>query len=62
MLSNPEKAFKKLELDEKTFTLLVENIRKKMTPNPVKVRSDFEISCFTYEGIDAIRNTLMQAK
>ena len=49
-------------MDEKTFTLLVDNIRKKMTPNPVKVRSDFEISCFTYEGIDAIRGTLMQAK
>lgn len=29
-----------------------------MAPKPTKIRSDIEVSCFTYEGIDAIREAL----
>jgi translation initiation factor 2 subunit 1 len=28
----------------------------------VKIRADFELTCFTYEGIDAIRDSLLEAK
>ena len=33
-----------------------------MAPAPVKLRADFEITCFTYEGIDALRDALITAK
>jgi len=33
-----------------------------MAPSPVKIRADFELNCFTYEGIDAIKNALLAAK
>uniref|UniRef100_A0A6S9BZZ1 S1 motif domain-containing protein n=1 Tax=Ditylum brightwellii TaxID=49249 RepID=A0A6S9BZZ1_9STRA len=33
-------------------------IRRRLAPQPIKIRSDIEVSCFTYEGIDAIREAL----
>lgn len=34
------------------------NIARRLTPQPVKVRADFELTCFTYAGIDAIKRAL----
>lgn len=33
-----------------------------MAPQPVKLRADFELTCFTAEGIDAIKHALLTAK
>jgi translation initiation factor 2 subunit 1 len=33
-------------------------ILRRLAPQPIKIRSDIEVSCFTYEGIDAIREAL----
>ncbi|CAB9508445.1 Eukaryotic translation initiation factor 2 subunit 1 [Seminavis robusta] len=33
-------------------------ILRRLAPQPIKIRSDIEVSCFTYEGIDAIRDAL----
>uniref|UniRef100_A0A7S0CJ07 S1 motif domain-containing protein n=1 Tax=Proboscia inermis TaxID=420281 RepID=A0A7S0CJ07_9STRA len=33
-------------------------IRRRLAPQPIKIRSDVEVSCFTHEGIDAIRESL----
>jgi len=33
-------------------------IRRRLAPQPIKIRSDIEVSCYTYEGIDAIREAL----
>merc|ERR1711907_620877 len=33
-----------------------------MTPQPVKIRADIEVSCFTYDGIDAIKAALLKGK
>jgi translation initiation factor 2 subunit 1 len=33
-------------------------ILRRLAPQPVKIRSDIEVSCFTYEGIDAIKEAL----
>ena len=33
-----------------------------MAPTPVKLRAGFEMNCFTYEGIDAIKEALLTAK
>jgi len=47
-----------LELDENAKAVLVENIHRKLTQQAVKIRADFECSCFTYEGIDAVKDAL----
>mmetsp|Transcript_8862 Transcript_8862/g.12617 ORF Transcript_8862/g.12617 Transcript_8862/m.12617 type:complete len:353 (+) Transcript_8862:225-1283(+) len=33
-------------------------IRRRLAPQPIKIRADIEVSCFNYEGIDAIRSSL----
>ena len=49
-----------LDLDENTKAVLVENIQRKLTQQAVKIRADFECSCFTYEGIDAVKHALKE--
>jgi len=38
--------------------ILVANIRRRLTPQAVKCRADIEVSCYAYEGIDAIKSAL----
>ncbi len=45
-------------LDEETKNVLLENIQQKLTQQAVKIRADVEVSCYTYEGIDAIKAAL----
>lgn len=37
-------------------------IGKRLTPQPTKVRSDVEVTCFGYEGIDAVKAALRTAE
>lgn len=37
-------------------------ISKRLTPQPIKVRADVTVTCFEYEGIDAIRKALKNAE
>jgi len=37
---------------------LQENVARRLTPKAVKIRSDIEVKCFAYEGIDAIKAAL----
>lgn len=37
-------------------------ISKKLTPSPTKVRSDIEVTCFGYDGIDAVKDALRTAE
>jgi len=37
-------------------------IGKRLTPQPTKVRADVEVTCFGYEGIDAVKNALRAAE
>ena len=38
------------------------NISKKMGAKPIKLRSNFNLKCYTYEGIEAIREALLETK
>lgn len=40
------------------FEDLLQQISRKLTPNPVKVRADIEVTCFGYEGVDAVKEAL----
>lgn len=33
-------------------------ISKRLTPQPTKLRADIEVTCFGYDGIDAIKTAL----
>ncbi|KAI1176634.1 mitochondrial carrier [Nemania sp. FL0916] len=37
-------------------------IGKRLTPQPTKVRADIEVTCFQYEGIDAVKTALRTAE
>lgn len=37
-------------------------ISKRLTPQPIKVRADVSVTCFEYEGIDAIKRALRTAE
>ncbi|KAJ5492871.1 Eukaryotic translation initiation factor 2 subunit alpha [Penicillium diatomitis] len=41
---------------------LQQYISKKLTPHPTKVRADIEVTCFGYEGIDAVKEALRTAE
>merc|ERR1712168_1663733 len=47
-----------LEINDATRDQLLKTIRRRLTPQAVKVRADIEVSCYTYEGIDAIKAAL----
>ena len=60
--SDPDAVFSKITIEEEQKQKLLENIAKKMAPQPSKIRTDFEINCFTTEGVDALKEALLTAK
>ena len=51
--------FEGLDVSDEIRTELVSYIKRRLAPQPVKIRSDIEVTCFTYEGIDAIKEALL---
>nr|CAD7201675.1 unnamed protein product [Timema douglasi]CAD7575163.1 unnamed protein product [Timema californicum] len=45
-------------LDEETKEVLLNNIKRKLTSQAVKIRADIEVACYGYEGIDAVKEAL----
>ena len=45
-------------LDEETKTTLLNNIHQKLMLQSVKIRADVEVSCYAYEGIEAVKKAL----
>lgn len=41
---------------------IIKNIQRRLTPQPVKIRADIEVTCFSYEGIEAIKAALIKAQ
>ena len=46
------------ELSENVKKVLLDNIQLKLTQQAVKIRADIEVACYTYEGIDAVKDAL----
>jgi len=57
-ITEPDSVFQDIAIPEDVKTCLVKNIQRRLTPQPVKVRADLEVTCFHYEGIDAIKSAL----
>ena len=47
-----------LDMDPHTKEYLLKEIKRKLTPQAVKVRADVEVCCYAYEGIDAVKTAL----
>ncbi|CAJ0651225.1 5691_t:CDS:2, partial [Entrophospora sp. SA101] len=54
-ITEPEKVFEGIETSKEVMDELLNNIKRRLTPQPIKIRSDIEVTCFGYEGIDAIK-------
>lgn len=54
--------FDGMTIDEEVFKELQANITRRMTPQPVRIRADIEVTCFSSEGIDAIKAALSKAE
>ncbi|KAI8823644.1 eukaryotic translation initiation factor 2 alpha subunit-domain-containing protein [Fimicolochytrium jonesii] len=53
-----DKVFGTVEMSDDVRKELHSNIRRRLTPQPVKIRADVEVTCFGYEGINAIKRAL----
>jgi hypothetical protein len=41
---------------------LLKNIKRRMTPQPLKIRADVELTCFHYDGIEHIKTAMRAAE
>jgi len=53
---------KDLNLEPNIQDAVIKHIKRRLTPQPVKVRADLEVTCFHYEGIDAIKAALAKGE
>lgn len=57
VVANPE-ILDECDLDDETKGVLLGNIKRRMTPQSVKIRADIEVACYNYEGVDAVKSAL----
>jgi len=57
-VQEPEKILGEFNLTEDVKKQLMNNINRRLTPQAVKIRAEIEVTCFEYEGIDAIKESL----
>jgi translation initiation factor 2 subunit 1 len=41
---------------------LIKNIKRRMTPQPLKIRADIELKCFQYDGVLHIKDAMRRAE
>jgi len=59
MIQEPEKVLEKYpDIRDDVKQALLSNITRRLTPQPIKLRADIEVTCFSYRGIDAIKDAL----
>ena len=45
-------------VDESVALTLLKDIRRRMTPQPLKIRADVELTCFQYDGVLHIKSAM----
>jgi len=53
-----EDALAELNITDQEREMLMKNIKRRLTPQAMKIRADIQVSCFAYEGIDAVIRAL----
>lgn len=56
--SDPDTVFQGINVDDELKSCIIKTIQRRLAPQPVKVRADLEVTCFHYDGIDAIKAAL----
>ncbi|KAE9608062.1 hypothetical protein Lal_00003489 [Lupinus albus] len=49
-------------VSEEVKDALVKNIRRRMTPQPLKIRADIEMKCFQFDGVVHIKEAMRKAE
>ncbi|KAI8852373.1 eukaryotic translation initiation factor 2 alpha subunit-domain-containing protein [Chytridium lagenaria] len=57
-VNEPDSVFEGITITEEGKRELISNIKRRLTPQAIKIRADIEVTCFGYEGIDAIKTAL----
>jgi translation initiation factor 2 subunit 1 len=55
----PSVVFAGLNVEERMQSLALSEVKKRLTPQAIRLRADIEVSCFSYEGINAVRAGLL---
>jgi len=58
MITEPDRVLAQYDLSDDVKQTLLSNIGRRLTPQPIKLRADLEVTCFLYQGIDAIKESL----
>jgi len=58
VVTQAEKVLDSYHLSADISSALLLNIRRRLTPQSIKIRADLEVMCFSSEGIDAIKAAL----
>ena len=63
-LTEPEKVFATLtpQPSAGAVSVLTQTIARRLTPQPIKLRADVELTCYTDAGIEAIRRALREGE
>lgn len=57
-LADSPDIFDKLDITMDVKKCLLDNVARRLTPQPIKIRSDIEVMCYAYEGINAVKDAL----
>ena len=62
ILNGDDKIFEGLKITDDIKEELIKILKVRLVPQPVKIRSDFKLTCYTFEGIDAIKESLLNGE
>jgi len=60
--TDPDGVLGEFNLDDELKEILVKNIKQRLKPNPHKVRADVEMKCYSFSGVEAIREAMRAAQ
>ncbi|XP_049850501.1 uncharacterized protein LOC126322708 [Schistocerca gregaria] len=61
-LQDPDKAFGQHLPKGHLRTVVLKNIERRLTPRPVRIRAEIELTCFSYEGVEMIKEALREGE
>lgn len=62
IVTQADKVLEPYNIRADVLNALLTNIKRRLTPQAVKIRADVEVMCFGYDGIDAIKDALKAAE
>jgi translation initiation factor 2 subunit 1 len=62
ILNGDDKILEGLKITDDIKEELIKILKVRLVPQPVKIRSDFKLTCYTFEGIDAIKASLLNGE